>query len=460
MKKTLLIISALCMSLVASAQFKTASPAKPNFKSKKELEQRLKLLVSKPENSLLSVWDSASNNWFLRRQQEFTYNSMGLVETLITKDSAGLYVSRETLSYNGKNLTEQLVEGYFAGRWINNIRLKIWYNNDQEPVKEINEYWDAATNEWVVFWGFSLTKSFDPILSIETELDSMHNGNEFVLVQKIERHINSNSLVDTEILYFAGPLGVEPMYRQSYAYNAQGLYDSLIQQVWSGSDWMNDRSTTNIEWDLQNGNLMSFITKFWNGTEWEKQYKTIHQYFNYGGVSVTDYAFFNGNLINFSRSEFRNDSLYNQILSKYEDWVGNTWVPNMYETSDYTYDLNSNILVRINKGMDGNGNLVNEIKEEFFNYLELGLNTAKTIEATVYPNPAISNVNIKLGNESTDVLSKVTISSLTGQLLKTEEFNTNTISLNIGDLKSGIYIIRVETNNGIAIKKLKVDINN
>jgi Secretion system C-terminal sorting domain/Ig-like domain CHU_C associated len=72
---------------------------------------------------------------------------------------------------------------------------------------------------------------------------------------------------------------------------------------------------------------------------------------------------------------------------------------------------------------------------------------AKNLQFNIYPNPAINVVNIEVASE----LKSVEVYSLQGQKIK----STSSKELNVSDLSSGVYMIRVEDTNGaIATKRL------
>lgn len=68
----------------------------------------------------------------------------------------------------------------------------------------------------------------------------------------------------------------------------------------------------------------------------------------------------------------------------------------------------------------------------------------------VYPNPVINELNIATSKNTT--VEKVSIYSLTGQLIKIAEGNEKTIDMS--DLSSGNYFIKIQTNQGVINKKV------
>lgn len=62
----------------------------------------------------------------------------------------------------------------------------------------------------------------------------------------------------------------------------------------------------------------------------------------------------------------------------------------------------------------------------------------------LYPNPASDNLNILISN--TIELQKVSIYNLQGQ--QVDVFSGNQTNLNISKLKSGVYLVKIDTNQG------------
>lgn len=446
MKKVLLLLFTVCIAVFANAQIKKTSQSE-KFKNKIALDKKFKALTSKPQMEKFYFWDSTASQWNIARTTEFSYNSFGLIEQLISKDPLGVFVAKETNTYSAKNLTENVVEQWNNNSWENSYRVKIWYDSNSEPIKEESSSWN--NNEWEVFFGFSSHKSFDPLTSIETITDSMFDGTSYSLIQKTYRHLNSNSLVDTESIYSAfGGTGLEPSYRNIIAYNSNHTLDSMIQQIWDGFNWQNDRSVCRFEYDNQD-RILSFRDNLWDGLNWIYTGKTENNYFPHDGLESIEYINVSDTLIYYKRYKYLNDSLYNQILSKYEDWDGTNWISNMYETNTYIYDSMGNILEDVSQVKNFNGNLTNNIKREYFNYILLGINHSKNTELVISPNPTTDKIKV-IGLKSSINL-EVKISDIQGNLLKTimlDEIN----EIDMMDLAKGIYLLKID---GEVFKVLK-----
>ncbi len=446
MKKLVLILLTLSITSLVNAQIKKTSQSE-KFKNKLALDKKYKALIYKPEKEKFYFWDSSTTQWNIAKTTEFSYNSMGLIEQLISKDPNGVFMAKETNSYSGKNLTDHVVEQWVNNTWVNSYKVKIWYDSKSEPIKEELSSWN--NNAWEIYFGFSTHKSFDQPTSTETVLDSMFDVSSYKLIHKTIRHFNSINLVDSETVYSVfGGTNIEPSYRNLFTYNSQELLDSMVQQMWDGFDWQNKRSTSSFEYDLEE-RVLSFKDNYWDGFSWNYVGKTEQTYLPYDGILSVEYLNDFGTLKNYKKYESHNDSLYNQILVKYENWDSTQWVSNLYEENSYEYDANGNILTNISRRKQFNGPLINNIKKEYINYIVLGTNQNKKLELTIYPNPTFHKINIK-GLEL-NKLKEVQILDVNGKLLKTIQLGDSN-EIDMMEFSKGIYFLKVDLSTYKIVK--------
>ena len=89
---------------------------------------------------------------------------------------------------------------------------------------------------------------------------------------------------------------------------------------------------------------------------------------------------------------------------------------------------------------------------EFTNYIEsTGIDEQKDITVSAYPNPTIGNLTI----EAID-LKQITITNMLGQVIYEGKANGNVFEYDFGRHDEGTYLIRIETVNGEAVKKVSV----
>ena len=79
-------------------------------------------------------------------------------------------------------------------------------------------------------------------------------------------------------------------------------------------------------------------------------------------------------------------------------------------------------------------NSINEIQNSF--------------SVDIYPNPAMNDISIEMKQKS-----EIEISNIEGQIIKTIFSHDRITTIDIGNLPGGVYIIKVKTDKGIAIKK-------
>lgn len=81
------------------------------------------------------------------------------------------------------------------------------------------------------------------------------------------------------------------------------------------------------------------------------------------------------------------------------------------------------------------------------------VNDVVSTKFNIYPNPAHDVVT--LSNDENISVEKVSVTDMNGRVVKTQSFNASSeVQINISDLKSGIYIFNITTNNGNATKKV------
>ena len=93
-------------------------------------------------------------------------------------------------------------------------------------------------------------------------------------------------------------------------------------------------------------------------------------------------------------------------------------------------------------------------------YVALGLGGASSVNnvvdftTNIYPNPAKNNITIENSNF---VITNIKIYNITSQLVRTENVNSMSTNLNISDLKTGIYILEIHTNETSIRRKLIIE---
>ncbi|TVZ55394.1 putative secreted protein (Por secretion system target) [Lutibacter sp. Hel_I_33_5] len=82
----------------------------------------------------------------------------------------------------------------------------------------------------------------------------------------------------------------------------------------------------------------------------------------------------------------------------------------------------------------------------------LGIAEAKKLNFSMYPNPAKDRVQVRLSNREQNAL--VTISDYTGKTVQKRQVSSSDNSLDISNLASGVYIMKISSDGKVGTKKL------
>ena len=77
-------------------------------------------------------------------------------------------------------------------------------------------------------------------------------------------------------------------------------------------------------------------------------------------------------------------------------------------------------------------------------------------ELLIYPNPANDFLNIIIP-DCDDCIGKFIIFDISGKEVYSENLNQNSNQISLSEMNSGIYIVKVITNNEIIVKKILIN---
>ena len=82
----------------------------------------------------------------------------------------------------------------------------------------------------------------------------------------------------------------------------------------------------------------------------------------------------------------------------------------------------------------------------------LGTNEFLSSKFSVFPNP-VNNV-INFSNDQNAVVSTVDLTDLNGRVIKSLKVNATEGQISVSDLATGMYMMKITTDQGIAVKKI------
>ncbi|MBO5844642.1 MAG: T9SS type A sorting domain-containing protein, partial [Bacteroidales bacterium] len=94
---------------------------------------------------------------------------------------------------------------------------------------------------------------------------------------------------------------------------------------------------------------------------------------------------------------------------------------------------------------------------ETFTLLGLTDALANQIAVSLYPNPASDNATLEINGLNQE--AKIVVSDLQGRILSQDNINAGTTryTINVSDMTSGVYYIRIITDNVVSTQKLIVE---
>ncbi len=93
-----------------------------------------------------------------------------------------------------------------------------------------------------------------------------------------------------------------------------------------------------------------------------------------------------------------------------------------------------------------------KLKSGYIHVFGVGMNEPEAVSVNVYPNPATDVLNI----ESSSRIKEVQVINLVGQTVKVQSTDAKKVSLNVSDLRSGVYNLRLAVENGFVNQKIVV----
>jgi hypothetical protein len=100
---------------------------------------------------------------------------------------------------------------------------------------------------------------------------------------------------------------------------------------------------------------------------------------------------------------------------------------------------------------DYNAPIVTNTTENKF-FTDLGLGEWNTETIRLYPNPAENECFIRAESE----IDQITLSDINGKQVVHDFPHSKTTSMNVSDLKQGVYIVTIQTTQSVVTKRLIV----
>ncbi|MDX5320965.1 MAG: T9SS type A sorting domain-containing protein [Bacteroidota bacterium] len=396
----------------------------PAFVQAQELsENQLKKWGTQPDSSHAWFWNQ--NAWQSEVFKGYTHDGNNRVSMIN--------------EYNGTNL--ELEHRYWYTYDANDRLIEIWmeanFGGNLLPFRRYTTVYDAQgnrtsykeeayqNNTWSVLSGDSNRFSYDASNRVlEMEMFQLTGPNVYPSQKIIYSDYQSNNAPRTVTV-------------QSY----QGAYENYLQirdvswaagfdlfninpsayqgYLWQSGEWKYSGYDTAI---VENGKIKVNYLLTWNGASLDTSSKTVYQYDAYGKQSeLLVYAYVNG-----------------------------TWVPSQGNQEIHTYGSFGEIThTEYSYYSEGEQKWIYQKKEDFF-FSSLGVQTLKTNEIPLYPNPAKNRFYIDLNVPMLEVEAISAEGKVSPLLIENGAVCTEV-------LENGFYFIRVKTAKGIYMSRLHIN---
>ncbi len=303
-----------------------------------------------------------------------------------------------------------------SSTWTNNHKFRYSYNNNNYQIASTKYNWDNTNNEWVP--EYRDTSIFDPNTGY------------------IQQYIYQTwSSTDNQFIN---------SYRRIYTYNSEGKRTGIIYQNWDNTNYQWVNYIKDIYTYNSNGYPLSDTSKYWDNTNniWVN-YSLVTR--TYDGDLITSYTYSYWDATNLiwvpNYRYIYSYNKYNQKILIHQNWDNTTsqWIN--YEK--YVYDYTDGRLVSYQyfTWNTGTNQWNNEDKITYqWREVSTSVNDLEQYSPKIYPNPASEIIFLPYQKANVEVFNT------SGQKIIAKDIING--SLNIKDLKNGLYIIKVNSAEG------------
>lgn len=398
-----------------------------------------------------------------------------------------------TYNVNYGYLTNVLYRNYdnVSSSWVFDYNFQLSYDANGWVTQEIGQQWNGASWENDEKWEYTYNSN-----GTENQIINYNwNGANWVESQRSDFTYNTNNLKvsDTRYIWNNGTSTWDPYKKYTFTYDGAGKNTEFLEQIWSGGNWVNNLKN-NYYYDANNKYIKTIQYAFDIGTSsWMNQLKDT---IIYSSATTKERIFYTWDNISSSWiNDFKENDTYTPsgiLLSRLTSYWNNVsllWQNNKRTT--YTLDAQENKATRWDEMWDNaSSTWVNEYyytynfnteNYETYEYIQQWntmagiwqdysrtyywyetnpfasiVDVADKYGFVAYPNPVQEKINISLKFTNMEEL-RLTIYNLQGkQLLQAYFPNCNgqfTYSLDVHDWVNGIYILQMQTSQGIIQQK-------
>lgn len=460
--------------------------------------------INVPTISKSSWWNDFNNVWDPSSALRSTYLNDKLVSELQVSytltDTFGKYI----YTYDNNNRYSMIeYKNYNPGThtFTDNGRMTYTYASYGSYVA-LGEVYDMGTNTWTP--NMREIRLYDNHFNnIRSSYESYQNGMwqiNFGYASKITYYNNTNKISESiDSNYNQTTMQMEASYKANRTYNSAGLVQSILSYSYNNNvaelDEVDSVKYDNlgipitliiydvttmdpmfkihdISWaggfnpnvDLFENQPSSYLESGYMNNTWILTGRfTLQHPDNYGSVIFLDEEYDNNVYFPSYRRSQLNDSHLNGIEESEEEYdtFANVWITRYGYKNSYLYDMSGNITENISmqyQTMDTA--YVNNQKMEFSNFINIaaGVNSTKTIETKLFPNPSVNgSVSINLNLEKSSAIN-IELFDVNGRIIysQNEDFGQGLNTIQLDGLTQGLYFVVISSDYGVSRTKMIV----
>ncbi len=333
------------------------------------------------------------------------------------------------------------------------------YNKNGEQTSKVKYDWDNNLNDWIftskLEWEFENDERLVEYGVYEYDLDS-----NFWNPIRVTNYLYDKRGYDS--------VRFEPRYREGTFYDYKKIefaFDSVGNEIESASYlkengiWKGSDKTKKMYDEKGNQTVLEYSSWSETNSNWLNQEKT-EWFFSNNNQSVLEISYrweddddvwVNRDKI--AREFNANNQLITLIVFRWDKTLNNWY--NRRKTIN-NYDVYGNILQEVIYNWYNNSWTDQDVKDYYYSLLSTNNSPIylNTENIAIYPNPANETFTIESSNSE---ISYCKLYNSTGKWIKTLIIENGINTYNISALKSGLYFIHLQNEDGIIVKKLVVN---
>jgi hypothetical protein len=382
--------------------------------------------------------------------EEFTYDDNGNLSVIVWKQwnetlDEWINLNRATYSYTEDGYLLLFIDEVWASNvWVYNSKLSFTYDVANHPVVFLSQIWNNG--EWVNINKTIMTyNEMGNMVGLLGELwyaNAWRNDVQFTF----EYDASGNQVSQ---LYEKWDDGIwKNVSHETMEYNSSNKMITKLTEVWEDSTWVNNLF---VEFNYDNVDYLTFwISKNWLNNDWVNLEKVSYSYGQYGVVENELLEEWDGaQWESSSMKKYEYDEFGNALTSDFYTWEDGTMTQNKDGALMLKYSYGSKDVIFSGYHVDA-----------YYSSVLVGSNSISDSDKQIncYPNPAkedaVLKIDLKKNSKVEIVLLDMSGKQVSNLFSGVLQKGNNMLDLNLHDLSSGTYIIKVKDGYNYIIKKL------